>query len=57
MLPEELDNVMGSLNDRIYKTVSKSNGNLEKAVLQSLKSYFYQETKRSPFIFVTVNQS
>ncbi len=57
MLPEELDNVMGSLNDRIYKTVSKSNGNLEKAVLQSLKSYFYQETKRSPFIFVTVNRN
>ncbi|MDY6866467.1 MAG: ribonuclease J [Chloroflexota bacterium] len=57
MLPEELDNVMGSLNDRINKTVSKSNGNLEKALLQSLKSYFYQETKRSPFIFVTVNRS
>jgi len=57
MLPEDLDNVMGSLNDRINKTVSKSNGNLEKAMLQSLKSYFYEETKRSPFIFVTVNRS
>ncbi len=57
MLPEDLDNVMGSLNDRINKTVSKSNGNLEKAMLQSLKSYFYEETKRSPFIFVMVNRS
>jgi ribonuclease J len=57
MLPEELDNVMGTLNDRINKTVSRSNGNLEKDVMQSLKSYFYQETKRSPYIFVTVNRS
>jgi len=57
MLPQELENVIGSLNNQIQKTVEKSNGNLEKDIMHSLKSYFYRETKRSPFIFVTVNQS
>jgi len=57
MLPQELDNVIGNLNKQIQKTVEKSNGNMEKTVMHSLKSYFYQETNRSPFIFVTVNQS
>ncbi len=57
ILPEELDNVMESINERIRKTVEKPNGNLEKAVLQSLKSYFYQETNRSPFIFVTIHHN
>lgn len=56
ILPQELDNVIDSLNKQIKKTVEKSNGNLEKAVMHSLKSYFYQETSRSPFIFVTVNK-
>lgn len=55
MLPEETDTVLENLQNRIKKTVSKNgNGNLENEVLRSLKSYLYQETKRNPFIFVTV---
>ena len=57
MLPEELDNVMDGLYDRLKDSVEKANGNVEKAVLQSLKNYFYQETKRSPYIFVAVNEN
>jgi len=57
MMPDELEAIMGRLQNQLQKTVSKSNGNLEKSVLQSVKSYLYQEMKRSPFIFVTVNRS
>ena len=57
MLPEELENVMDGLYDRLKDSVEKANGNVEKAVLQSLKNYFYQETKRSPYIFVAVNEN
>ncbi len=57
MLSEELDDVMDGLYDRLKDSVNKANGNVEKAVLQSLKNYFYQETKRSPFIFVAVDEN
>ncbi len=56
MLPAELDPIMDGLNSQIQQTVDKSNGNLYNEVLRSVKSYLYQETKRNPFIFVTINQ-
>lgn len=56
MLEEELEGVMGDLQKQVKDSVHKSNGNLEKDVLQSLKSYLYKETKRNPFIFVSVNR-
>jgi len=56
MLPEDLDMMMDGLNKQIKKTVEKSSGELEREIIQSVKSYLYQETKRSPFIFVTVNR-
>ncbi len=56
MLSEDLQAIMGGLNKQLRKTVNKSNGNLEKNVLQATKSYLFQETKRSPFIFISVNR-
>lgn len=56
MLPEELDVIIDGLGKNIRKTVEGSNGNLEKEIIQSVKSYLYQEAKRSPFVFVTVNK-
>ncbi|MFN2302343.1 MAG: ribonuclease J [Anaerolineales bacterium] len=56
MLENELDGVMDGLQKQVVETVQQSNGNLEKNVLQSVKSYVYQETKRNPFIFITVNR-
>jgi ribonuclease J len=56
MLEEELEGVMGDLQKQVKDSVHKSNGNLEKDVLQTLKSYLYKETKRNPFIFVSVNR-
>ncbi len=57
MLPEDLDAMLEKLTRQIQSTVSRSNGDLEYEVLRSLKSYLYQETKRNPFIFVTVSQN
>jgi ribonuclease J len=56
MLPEELDLLKDKLHSQIQKTVAKTNGYLEKEILQTVKSYFYQETNRSPYIFVSVNE-
>lgn len=57
MLPEELDEMMGELQKRIRQAVQNSNGNLERDILRSLKSYLYQEINRNPFIFVMINQN
>jgi ribonuclease J len=56
MLEGELEDVMEGLKKQVKDSVHQSNGNLEKDVLQSVKSYLYQETKRNPFIFVSVNR-
>jgi len=56
MLPEELDPSMDELEKQIHKALKNPGKDIEKTVMQALKSYFYQETKRSPFIFVTVNR-
>ena len=56
MLPEELDTIMDGLYNQLQKTVNNTDGNVENKVLRSIKSYLYQETKRNPYIFVTVNQ-
>ena len=56
MLPEELDLLKDKLHSQIQKTVAKTNGYLEKEILQTVKSFFYQETNRSPYIFVSVNE-
>jgi len=47
-------------NDIIYKIVryyKNGNGNLERDILRSLKSYLYQEINRNPFIFVMINHN
>jgi ribonuclease J len=56
MMPEESGEVMGGLQKELTRAVKNANGDLEKAVIRSLKSYLYDEIKRSPMIFVTVNQ-
>jgi ribonuclease J len=56
MLPEELDTIVDGLTSQVQRAVAKSNGNMEYEILQAVKSYLYQETKRRPYIFVTVNK-
>jgi ribonuclease J len=57
MLPEELGDVMDGLHSRLQSAIDRSNGNMQNEVMRELKDYLYQETKRSPFIFVNVNEN
>jgi mRNA degradation ribonuclease J1/J2 len=41
---------------KINETLQQTNGNLQKDLKQKLKSFFYNETKRRPMIFVVVNE-
>jgi ribonuclease J len=56
MLPEDIESLLDGLTKQLQKTVRQSDGNLEKQVLRTVKSFLYQETKRNPFIFVNINQ-
>ncbi len=56
MLSEEADEVLSQASQRIIDAVSRSNGNLEKAVVKSVRTYLYSEIRRSPMIFVTANE-
>ncbi|MDY6845844.1 MAG: ribonuclease J [Chloroflexota bacterium] len=56
ILPEEMDEMKGELQNRVKQAIKNSNGNLESDILRSLKSYLYQEVNRNPFIFVTINR-
>jgi len=56
MLSTEADEVLSQASQRIIDAVSRSNGNLEKAVVKSVRTYLYSEIRRSPMIFVTVNE-
>lgn len=56
MMPEEMEPLLDGLTKQLQNTVRQSNGDLEKPVLRTVKSFLYQETKRNPFIFVNINQ-
>jgi ribonuclease J len=57
MLPNELEGFMSGLEKQVKKSVKSGNGHVEQSVIRSVKSYLYNEIKRSPMIFVTVNQN
>ncbi len=56
MLENEATELIGQLGKRIGDTVAKANGNLQKDVEQAVRTQLYQEVRRSPVIFVTVNK-
>jgi ribonuclease J len=42
--------------NRITDTIKRGNGNLQNDIEQTVKSFFYNETKRRPMVFVTINR-
>jgi len=56
ILSEEWNQFKDELQSSLRQVVSKSNGNLENEIIRNLKSTLYQETKRNPYIFVTINR-
>jgi ribonuclease J len=50
------DELWAAAHKKINETLQQTNGNLQKDLKQKLKSFFYNETKRRPMIFVVVNE-
>ena len=42
--------------NRITDTINRGNGNIQNDIEQSIKAFFYNETKRRPMVFVTINR-
>jgi mRNA degradation ribonuclease J1/J2 len=40
----------------VGEVIAKANGNLQKDVEQAVRTQLYQETRRSPMVFVTVSK-
>jgi ribonuclease J len=50
------EDVIALARRRIAETVSRGNGNLQSDIEQTAKTLFYNETKRRPTVFVTINR-
>jgi len=50
------EDILAIARKRIADVVTRDNGNLENDVEQTIKAFFYNETKRRPMVFVTVNR-
>jgi ribonuclease J len=51
------EDILAIARKRIADVVTRDNGNLENDVEQTIKAFFYNETKRRPMVFVTVNRA
>jgi ribonuclease J len=56
MLTRETDELMYQLGKKVTEVVNRANGNLQKDVEQIVKNQLYQETRRSPMVFITVSK-
>jgi ribonuclease J len=52
----DADDVIALARRRIAETVSRGNGKLQSDIEQTAKTLFYNETKRRPTVFVTINR-
>lgn len=50
------EDILAIARRRISETVTRGNGNLQSDIEQTVKAFFYTETKRRPMVFVTVNR-
>ncbi len=56
ILPREASELIGQARRKITETVSKANGNLKHDVEETVRTYLYNETRRRPMVFVSVNR-
>ncbi|MEN4043171.1 MAG: ribonuclease J [Anaerolineaceae bacterium] len=55
MLTRDADDVMSQLGKKISEVIARANGNLQKDAEQVVRNHLYQETRRSPMVFITVS--
>jgi ribonuclease J len=51
----DADDLMAATADRIVEVVNSGHGNIHEDVVQTVRSFLYNETKRRPQIFVTLS--
>jgi len=56
ILNGEASEVFDEVRRRVTEKVSRSNGNLQKDVEQLVRNYLYEQTRRSPRVFVQVTR-
>jgi ribonuclease J len=56
MLTRDADELMSQVGKKVGDVIAKANGNLQKDVEQAVRTQLYQETRRSPMVFVTVSK-
>jgi ribonuclease J len=56
MLTRDADDLMNQIGKKVGEVIAKANGNLQKDVEQAVRTQLYQETRRSPMVFVTVSK-
>ena len=52
----EAKDLLAVARNRITETVNRGNGNMQEDIEQTIKAFFYNETKRRPMVFVTINR-
>jgi ribonuclease J len=52
----DAEDLIAVARNRITETINRGNGNIQNDIEQSMKAFFYNETKRRPMVFVTINR-
>ena len=53
---QEAQGILNRLEKHVIKTVNTSNGNMERNIIRTAKSYIYKETRRNPTVLVTISK-
>jgi ribonuclease J len=53
---QDADEILRRLNKSVVNSIKNSNGDMEKSVIRTVKSYLYKETRRKPTVLVTVSR-
>lgn len=54
---QEADELLTAVSRQIRETVRNANGNIQRELEQTVKTYLYNETRRRPFVFVTITRT
>ena len=52
----DAEDLIAVARNRITETINRGNGNIQNDIEQTMKAFFYNETKRRPMVFVTINR-
>lgn len=52
----DANDLLALARNRIAETINRGNGNIQDDIEQTIKAFFYNETKRRPMVFVTINR-